>query len=51
VTEEDGLGLAEGDGDLEGCGLRLSRSSPESVAGPVFMRSDEDGASRWPFGP
>jgi len=29
----------------------FKRSSPESVAGPVFMRCDEDGASRWPSGP
>ncbi len=29
---------------------RVVRSSPESVAGPVLMRSDGDGASRWPSG-
>ncbi len=31
--------------------LCKSRSSPKSVAGPVFMRTDGDGASRWPSAP
>jgi hypothetical protein len=28
----------------------IYRSSPKSVADPVVMRSDGDGASRWPCG-
>ncbi len=38
-----GLGRIEGDWDLH---LNI-RSSPECVAGRVFMRSGGDGASRW----
>src|SRR5262249_12475642 len=33
-----------------GIGVWKVRSSPETVPAPVFMRCDEDGASRWPCG-